>query len=131
MYGLPSFSANSGNIYIHYDNNVEVLMSDQKLKKDAGKNRVDLIPASWILDDGKVLTFGIEKGYQENSWKKVDPKRYKAAVMRHLLAYLNGETHDPESGLHHLAHVRVNAGFLMSLEQQLYKHLEEIWEEQV
>jgi hypothetical protein len=87
----------------------------QELKKDAGKNRMDLIPPSWVIKDGEVLTFGQSKGYKENSWRQVDPKRYRAALLRHLFAYLEGNITDRESGLEHLAHVRVNAGFLMEL----------------
>ena len=88
---------------------------DQKLKKDAGKNRLDLVPPEWFITDGEVLTFGISKGYEAESWKSVDIERYKASTLRHLFAYLSGETHDPESKLSHLAHVRVNVGFLMYL----------------
>lgn len=88
----------------------------QIIKKDAGKNRLDLIPPEWFLKEGEVLTFGAQK-YPANSWKQVDPERYKAAALRHLFAYLNGETHDSESGLEHLAHARVNIGFLLTLEK--------------
>ncbi len=88
----------------------------QTIKKDAGKNQLNLVPADWFLKDGEVLTFGAQK-YPANSWKQVDPERYKAAALRHLFAYLNGETFDKESGLHHLAHARVNIGFLISLEK--------------
>lgn len=91
---------------------------DQKLKKDAGKNRMDLIPPSWAVKDGEVLTFGIEKGYEADSWRRCDIKRYKASTLRHLYAYLSGEKYDPESKLEHLAHVRVNVGFLMELENE-------------
>ena len=90
----------------------------QELKKDAGKNRMDLIPPSWVISDGEVLTFGQSKGYKENSWREVDSKRYRAALLRHLFEYLDGNITDRESGLNHLAHVRVNAGFLMELEKK-------------
>lgn len=91
---------------------------DQKLKKDAGKNRLDLVPAEWFIKDGEVLTFGISKGYASHSWKSVEIDRYKASTLRHLFSYLNGEKIDPESGLEHLAHVRVNVGFLLTLDKK-------------
>ena len=90
---------------------------DQSIKKDAGKIMLDLIPPEWFINDGKILTFGVQKGYGANSWRKVDIERYKASTLRHLFAYLSGEKNDPESGLPHLAHARVNIGFLMSLEK--------------
>lgn len=93
-------------------------MDDQSIKKDAGKNKLDLVPASWFIKDGEVLTFGIQKGYEANSWRKVDINKFKAATLRHLFAYLNGEKLDPESGLEHLAHVRTNIGFLMELDKE-------------
>ncbi len=59
-------------------------------KYDAGKPML-----KWNL-----LTFGAE------NWRKVDQleRRYMGAAMRHLNAFRQGETHDAESGLHHLAH---------------------------
>lgn len=90
-------------------------MSDQTIKKDAGKTQLDLVPPEWFIKDGEVLTFGAQK-YPANSWKQVESTRYRAAALRHLFAYLSGEKNDPESGLEHLAHARVNIGFLISLE---------------
>jgi len=90
---------------------------NQKLKKDSGKNRLDLVPPEWILEIGKVLSFGIQKGYEEDSWMQVEAKRYKASTLRHLLAHLDGELLDPESGLMHLSHVLTNVGFLLTLKK--------------
>jgi hypothetical protein len=94
---------------------------DQDLKKDAGKNRLDLVPPEWVLSIGKVLTFGISKGYGEESWRKVEKRRYVASTLRHFYAFLSGEKTDPESGLHHLAHVLTNVGFLLSLDEECEK----------
>lgn len=85
----------------------------QELKRDAGKLRMDLVPPEWFVSDAQVLTFGQNKGYKEHSWQQVPINRYKAALLRHLFAYLQGEIMDEESGLPHLAMVRVNAGFLL------------------
>jgi len=87
--------------------------SDQKLKLDAGKNRMDLIPAVILEELGKVLTYGIEKGYSENSWKEVEPKRYIAAMLRHYVAWGKGELIDPESKIRHLTHLLCNVAFLL------------------
>jgi hypothetical protein len=34
-----------------------------------------------------------------------------ASIIRHVLAYATGETHDPDTGCHHMAHVMCRAGF--------------------
>lgn len=39
-------------------------------------------------------------------------QRYLDALYRHLNAFRLGETHDHESGLHHLSHALTNIAFL-------------------
>jgi hypothetical protein len=60
------------------------------------------------------MTFGAKK-YARDGWKSLPDfeNRYLAALIRHLVAYQNGEFTDPESGLPHLAHVLTNATFLL------------------
>ena len=73
-------------------------------KFDEGKLRYDLLPVEALREVVKVLTFGAKK-YGDNNWKITKPEsRYTAAAMRHGEAYRGGEVHDPESGIHHLAH---------------------------
>lgn len=84
-------------------------------KYDAGKLRMDLIPPEAERAMAAVLTMGAEK-YGPNQWRGVAPERYEAALRRHLLAWKEGETLDPESGLPHLAHLLCNAAFLVALE---------------
>jgi hypothetical protein len=69
-------------------------------------------------ETAKVLTFGAKK-YSEDNWRQVEglQKRYLAAAMRHINAIQKGERLDPESGLHHLAHVMCCISFM--LEDQL------------
>jgi hypothetical protein len=83
------------------------------LKYDTGKLRWDLLPMDCIEDVVKILTFGAEK-YSPNNWKSVTPfnDRYYAALMRHVVAWRNGEEIDPESGLSHLSHAMCNLVFL-------------------
>jgi len=80
--------------------------------------RLDLIPPKAIFGLGEVLTFGLSKGYGENSWKNVDPKRYKAAAMRHWFAYMDGQKLDPESGKHHLYHAICCMMFIILIEEK-------------
>lgn len=85
-------------------------------KKDEGKPRMDLIPAGWIKVLAAVVTAGAQK-YGENTWPQVPNgiNRYYAALMRHLLAYRDGELCD-EDGQFHLAKVALNAFYLLSFE---------------
>lgn len=83
-------------------------------KHDAGKEPVGLIPREAVLAEARVLAFGAEK-YAAHNWRKgMRWSRLGDAAMRHLLAWLDGEDNDPETGLPHLAHLRCCAGFLLA-----------------
>ena len=82
----------------------------QKLKKDAGKLRYDLIPPEALTALAEIYTFGLSKGYGEESWREVSIKRYIGAFLRHWVAYLmNHKGKDQESGHCHIKHVLWNA----------------------
>ena len=83
-------------------------------KHDKDKVRLDLITPEFIIEIGKVLTFGANK-YAPESWKQVPNRqdRYYAAALRHLLAYRRGIKTDYETGLSHLAHAACNIMFLL------------------
>lgn len=78
-------------------------------RKD-GKLMWELLPLSIIKEVVKVFTFGAKK-YGPNRWQNLENgyERYKAALFRHIVAYEEGESTDPESGIHHLAHAAWNA----------------------
>lgn len=87
------------------------------LKHDGGKARLDLVPPEIIEAVGCVMTFGAQK-YGENSYKRVEPKRYRAALMRHICKWLkNPHGVDEDSGLPHLWHVACNVAFLLELDK--------------
>ena len=86
------------------------------LKHDGGKTRLDLLPPEAIRALGEVLTYGAAK-YGPNNWRGVEAFRYEAALLRHWLAWREGEWLDAESGLPHLWHVLCNAAFLVALEE--------------
>jgi hypothetical protein len=79
-------------------------------KHDERKLRWDLVPWEAIEEVVRVYTHGAEK-YGENNWMGLEnaENRYFAALMRHLVAWRNGERIDPDSGLKHLAQVAWNA----------------------
>lgn len=95
----------------------EQVKKDEGLKYDEGKTRFDLVDPEFEELVAKVMTFGANK-YKPNSWQNVeDPvNRYYAALRRHINAWRKGEKIDPESKLPHLAHVAVNAMFLLHYE---------------
>ncbi len=90
------------------------------VKYESEKPRVDLLidgcPLA-IEAISQVLTFGAKK-YSDHNWQKVEggEQRYKAAMMRHVLASAKGEKVDSETGLSHLAHAACCVLFMLELE---------------
>ena len=84
------------------------------VKHDSGKPRWTLLPMGAVSRVVDVLTFGAKK-YSPDNWQKIEGghERYLDAAFRHLTAYTRGERNDPESGIHHLAHVVCCLLFLM------------------
>ena len=91
------------------------------LKLDQGKSRYDLLPFGAVDQLVRVLTYGAEK-YAPNNWRLVENpiERYKAATLRHLSLYMQGEEVDKESGISHLAHAATNVIFLMEFEKEKF-----------
>lgn len=91
-------------------------MSEGK-KNDAEKPRMDLISSKAMIELSKVLTFGAKK-YASHNWRAgISYSRIIAAIMRHVTAYNDGETLDPETGLSHMAHAFCEVMFLIEFEQ--------------
>ena len=88
-------------------------------KNDYNKARWDLLPFNEVGEIVKILTIGAEK-YSDNNWKKVPNgrKRYIAALLRHLVAWLGGERNDKETGVTHLAHAGCCLLFLMWIDKE-------------
>lgn len=99
-----------------------VVIADTFMKFDGDKLRYDLVPVDWSRGDAEILTFGARK-YKPNNWRDVDDiGRYISALERHLEAvksFIEGEPNsslfDSDSGLHHMKHLRTNAGFLLTI----------------
>lgn len=86
------------------------------LKHDGGKPRLSLVPAEAIEAIGIVMTHGAEK-YGEASYRQVEPKRYRDALMRHVCKWLKDPYGlDEDSGLPHIWHIITNAAFLCELD---------------
>ena len=88
-------------------------------KFDNGKPRLDLVPAELIEAVGAVRTYGVQKYGKEYSYRNVAPKRYRAALMRHICSWLkNPFGKDEESGLPHMWHIACNVAFLIELDKE-------------
>ena len=86
-------------------------------KHDDGKLDLTLVPRQIIWDIAAVRRFGCTKYKNPDNWKQVEPERYRAAMFRHFLAYLDDPgSVDEESGLPHLWHCCCNAAFLCEME---------------
>lgn len=95
-------------------------LPDQTAKADAGKLQLTLVPRNIIRAVAVVRAYGNAK-YPEggpDNWRQVEKERYRDAMFRHLLAYLDDPTAvDPESGIPHLWHLACNCAFLCEMEQ--------------
>ena len=83
-------------------------------KQDNGKPQLTLIEPEFINGVANVLGFGAEK-YARGQWKLATPNdvvRFKDALLRHSLAYANGEEIDPDSEQSHAYHIACNAMFI-------------------
>lgn len=85
-------------------------------KADYGKPRPTLVPVSLIRAVTAIREYGCSKYHDPDNWRKVEAQRYRDALYRHWLAYLNGERNDPESGYPHLWHLACNVAFLIEME---------------
>lgn len=86
---------------------------DQSAKADMGKLELSLVNPELVKAVAEVRMYGTEKYGDSENWRKVEPKRYVDALYRHLLAYIEGNEVDEESGLSHLAHMACNISFLL------------------
>ena len=98
---------------------------DQSAKADKGKLELSLVNPELVKAVAEVRMYGTEKYGDSENWRKVEPKRYVDALYRHLLAYIEGNEVDEESGLSHLAHMACNLSFLLDKEY-LKEHESEV-----
>ena len=100
-------------IYFQLDQNFgETVPKMPGMKFDKEKPRWDLLPLDAVEKIVEIMTYGAVK-YKPNNWQKVEAWRYKAALLRHLVAIYKGEEYDQESGMLHIAHIGCNVLFLI------------------
>lgn len=95
-------------------------MEAKGTKLDVGKLRFDLVPVRAMTMFVAVLSFGAKK-YGANNWRNLIGWRWRyiGAGLRHVFAYMGGESRDPESGFHHLSHALCCFFFILENELTL------------
>ena len=86
-------------------------------KQDKDKIRLELVPMEILNAIGRVRTYAREKYPDTQSWRTVEKERHVGSLLRHLVAYRQGEDVDQESGLKHLEHLACNLAFILELER--------------
>lgn len=92
-------------------------MKGEAAKNDIEKLRYDLIPAVPLEELAAIYTMGAQK-YSDWNWAKgMAWSRIYAALMRHVQAWMQGETTDQTDGQQHLGSVAWCAFTLMEYER--------------
>lgn len=99
---------------------------EQENKTEATKNdrlddklRWELLPLEDVEDIVRVYTAGAKK-YGPDKWQNLPDgiRRYKAALLRHLVEFDKGNEIDEETGCRHLAAVAWNAIAMLHISKQ-------------
>lgn len=93
--------------HIYPDDNPKTV---QGLKKPS----MSCVPPISLLHLSHAMMDG-EKKYGRMNWRKhtVSSSVYYDAAMRHMMAWFDGETCAPDSGVHHLGHVMACCAILL------------------
>jgi hypothetical protein len=98
------------------------------VKYDSSKRDYSLVPWGALDEVVKVLEAGAEK-YTPDNWRRGTVwTRYWSASMRHITAWIRGESVDQETGLSHLAHAVCCLLFLISYEMEGLGTDDRVWE---
>ena len=107
-----------------FDENIQILSkieensSKDAAKYDKGKLQITLIPTEIIRAITEVRMFGAKK-YKPANWIEISKRRYKDALLRHILEYIDNEDAvDSESGLPALWHAACNIAFLIDMHRK-------------
>lgn len=93
---------------------------ERLVKNRENKPPLSMLPTLPLQEVGRVLQFGAKK-YQRDLWRTqpMDHTHEIDSILRHILAFNEGEDNDPETGLNHIAHAICRAMFLL---ERFYTH---------
>lgn len=100
-------------------------------KNDNGKPRLDLIPAEFLIETAKALTYGGNLYGEYNFRKGIDYSRLLSAAKRHIELELAGLEKDKDSGHSHLGHAAASLAMYAFMKvhrpefNNLFKYTEE------
>jgi len=88
-----------------------------RAQKD-GKPPLEYLVYSVLETDAKVHKHGADK-YGVRNWRKdeIMASTYEGAIMRHFLAWAQGEDIDKDSGLPHLSHIRACCAVILDAQE--------------
>lgn len=90
--------------------------TDQKGPAGDAKSPLHLLPPEFLHATAKVLALGGRK-YGPWNWRntsaKLECQTYVSAILRHVMAYQDGEDTDQESGESHIAHIAASCAILI------------------
>lgn len=86
-------------------------------KFDTHKPDLSLVPRSAIEGMARAFMVGEKKYGRYNFTQGMESHRFIAAAMRHIVAWQDGESLDPETGNHHLWHALASIAMLLECER--------------
>lgn len=86
---------------------------------DEGKLPLAWLPWAALEAVSRVQAYGHRKYQDFNNYRKgMEVTRNSSCALRHITEYLKGNTVDPESGEHHLAHAICRLAFIIQNEEE-------------
>lgn len=85
------------------------------MKDDNHKVDLSLLPPTALYQVARVMQYGAQK-YSRDNWrsdKTVTWCRTYSSIQRHIMAWLEGEDKDPETGESHVAHAAAQCLILL------------------
>lgn len=86
-------------------------------KYDGDKPDLSLVPRAAIEGMARAFMVGEKKYGRYNFTRGMASHRFIAAAMRHIVAWQDGESKDPETGNHHLWHALASIAMLLECER--------------
>lgn len=96
---------------------IEEIPEPKGLKNDSEKPDLSLVPLVAIEGMARALMTGEKKYNRYNYLSGFHSHRLIAASLRHILAWQDGETLDPETGNNHLWHALASLAMLLDCEK--------------